>query len=328
MRLSKRRRILIKDANHLVLRIGHLPTLYHTSFLLMGTALLKNNDVEAEWTLFPSGPDLVNAMRDGHLDIGYVGLPPAIIGVDKGTRLMCIAGGHIEGTLMVAGEGVRTVDQCRSMQAFLSQFSGTSIGCPPRGSIHDVIVNELLKEYHIEDVHVNNYAWADFLPDALVEAEIAAAAGTPALAVAARRSYGAHTIMPPARLWPFNPSYGIVAMRDDLARHADVLRRFLVAHEIACEMIRHHPGKCARIVARTTGVVDAAFVAEAYQISPKYCASLPPEYVSSTMKFVNALEAFGYISRRMSETDIFDASLINEVHTAPPHYECGLQGAF
>jgi NitT/TauT family transport system substrate-binding protein len=93
-------------------------------------------------------------------------------------------------------------------------------------------------------------------------------------------------------------------------------------------MIRHHPGKCARIVARTTGVVDAAFVAEAYQISPKYCASLPPEYVASTMKFVNALEAFGYISRRMSETDIFDASLINEVHTAPPHYECGLQGAF
>jgi len=41
---------------------------------------------------------------------------------------------------------------------------GTAIGCPPRGSIHDVIVNELLKEYHIEDVHVNNYAWADFLP--------------------------------------------------------------------------------------------------------------------------------------------------------------------
>lgn len=131
-------------------------------------------------------------MRDGHLDIGYVGLPPAIIAVDKGTGLICIAGGHIEGTLMVAGEDVRTVDQCRSMQAFLGQFSGRAIGCPPRGSIHDVIVNELLKEYRLEDVRVSNYAWADFLPDALVEAEIAAAAGTPALAVAARRYMG-HT---------------------------------------------------------------------------------------------------------------------------------------
>ena len=81
---------------------------------------------------------------------------------------------------------------------------------------------------------------------ALMEAEIAAAAGTPALAVAARRYHGAHTIMPPARLWPFNPSYGIVAMRDDLIRHRDVLRRFLVAHETACEMIRHHLDKCAQ----------------------------------------------------------------------------------
>ena len=318
---------MTKEANHFSLRIGHLPTLYHTSFLLMGTALLKNNDVEAEWTLFPSGPDLVNAMRDGHLDIGYVGLPPAIIGVDKGIGLICIAGGHIEGTLMVGGQGVRTVDQCGSMPAFLGQFSGTAIGCPPRGSIHDVIINELLQEYRIEDVHVNNYAWADFLPEAIVEAEIAAAAGTPALAVAARRYYGAHTIMPPARLWPFNPSYGIVAMRDDLVCHENVIRRFLVAHEMACEMIRHDPRKCARIVARTIGVVDASFVAEAYQISPKYCASLPPQYVSSTMKFVDALEALGYISRRSNETDIFDVSLINEVHTAPPHYECGLPGA-
>jgi hypothetical protein len=45
------------------------------------------------------------------------------------------------------------------------------------------------------------------------------------------------------------------------------------------------------------------------------------------MKFVNALEALGYISRRMGETDIFDVSLINEVHTAPPHYECGVHEA-
>jgi NitT/TauT family transport system substrate-binding protein len=290
----------------------------------MGTDLLEDNDVEAEWTLFPSGPDLVKAMCDGRLDVGYVGLPPAIIGLNKGGRLTCIAGGHIEGTVMVAGLGIRTIDQCRSMAAFLAQFSGTAIGCPPRGSIHDIIVNEMLKAHHIEDVHVNNYAWADFLPDALVEAEISAAAGTPALAVAARRYSEAHMIMPPERLWPFNPSCGIVAMRDRVARNKDIFRKFLVAHETACEMIRHHPDKCARIVARATGVVDASFIMEAFNISPKYCAALPPEYVSSTMKFVNVLKALGYISRGIKEAEIFDASLIREVHPDAPHYECGL----
>lgn len=309
------------------LSIGHLPTLYHTSFLLMGTALLKNLGVEVKWTLFPSGPDLVAAMAEGHIDIGYVGLPPVIIGLDMGVGLTCIAGGHIEGTLLIALEGIRPIDQCSGMAEFLAQFSGRAIGCPPRGSIHDVIVKELLKEYRVESVSVKNYAWADFLPDALVTADIAAAAGTPALAVAARRYYGAHTVAPPVRLWPNNPSYGIVAKRDDLASLDDTLRRFLVAHERACEMIRHRLPECARIVARTTGVVDDDFMTEAYRASPKYCASLPLEYIASTMKFVNALKALGYISRRVNERDIFDTSIISEVHTEPPHYECGLNGA-
>jgi NitT/TauT family transport system substrate-binding protein len=87
-------------------------------------------------------------------------------------------------------------------------------------------------------------------------------------------------------------------------------------------MIMSNPRKCAQIVARTIGVVDAGFMKEVYQLSPKYCASLPPGYIASTMKFVNALTTLGYISRRLTETDIFDPSLIYNVHPTLPHYEC------
>jgi len=310
------------ETDHHRLRIGHLPTLYHTSFILMGTDLLKKDDVEAKWTLYPSGPDLVNAMCAAQIDIGYVGLPPAIIGIERGCSLVCVAGGHVEGTVLIGGADVQAVGQCASMAEFLTQFLGRVIGCPPRGTIHDVIVHELLREYNIKDVGVNNYAWADFLPDALLEGEIAAAAGTPALAVTARRYYGAHMIVPPTRLWPCNPSYGIVVTRETLAQRKGLIRGFLGAHETACEMIMSNPRKCAQIVAHTTGVVDAGFMKEVYQLSPKYCASLPPGYIASTMKFVNALTTLGYISRRLTETDIFDPSLIYDVHPTPPHYEC------
>jgi len=309
-----------------LIRIGHLSTVYHTSFILMGTTLLKDRGIDATWTLFPSGPDIVNAMREGQIDLGYIGLPPAMIGIDKGTMLVCIAGGHTEGTVMIAGEDIQALDQCAGMTEFLAQFTDEQIGCPPRGSIHDVILNELLTKHGVKAVRVKNYAWADFLPDALTEEEIAAAVGTPALAVAARRYYGTKIVVPPPKLWPHNPSYGIVAMRD-LLRYEKLLRRFLMAHEEACEMIRKNSLMCARIVAKTTGIVDEEFVMETYQISPKYCASLPPEYIRSTMKFVRPLHTLGYISRKVSETDIFDASLINEVHPAPPHYESGIQKA-
>jgi NitT/TauT family transport system substrate-binding protein len=307
------------------LRIGHLSTMYHTAFLLRGTTLLADQGLDATWTLFPSGPDIISAMQHGDLDLGYIGLPPVIIGIGRGLSLACIAGGHVEGTVIVAGTDLRTLGECGSMEEFLHQFSRNTIGTPPRGSIHDVIVSELLREHGICDVAVKNYAWADFLPDALREGEIAAAAGTPALAVTARRYGSARIVVPPDRLWPFNPSYGIIVMREMLEKKV-LLTKFLHAHEAACELIRHDPKASARVVARTTGMVDPDFVMETYRVSPKYCAALPPEYITSTMKFVRTLQVLGYISRPIAEDEIFDRSLIANVHPGPHHYDAGISG--
>lgn len=308
------------------IRIGHLSTLYHTAFLLRGSGLLQEQNIHATWTLFPSGPDIINAMQAGTLDLGYIGLPPVIIGIDRGLKLACIAGGHIEGTVMIAGRTTRTLGECGSMQEFLSQLSGKAIGTPPKGSIHDVIVTDLLKENKKADIAVRNYPWADFLPDALLNGEIAAAAGTPALATTARRYGNARLAVPPDQLWPFNPSYGIVVMREMLNKR-DLLTRFLTAHEAACEWIRHDPSACARIVAERTGMVDPAFVLETYRISPKYCAALPPEYIASTMKFARTLHALGYISRPIREDECFEKSLIGTVHPGPHHYAAGIADA-
>ena len=69
------------------IRIGHLSTLYHTAFLLRGSGLLAGPGIRATWTLFPSGPDIISAMQAGTLDLGYIGLPPVIIGIDRGSGL-------------------------------------------------------------------------------------------------------------------------------------------------------------------------------------------------------------------------------------------------
>ncbi len=305
------------------LRIGHLSTMYHTAFLLRGSQTLSDRGIDARWKLYPSGPDIISAMRAGTLDLGYIGLPPVIIGIDRGLPLACIAGGHVEGTVIIACSAIQPLSACNNMPEFLSQFSGKAIGTPPKGSIHDVIVHELLREHDICDVTVKNYPWADFLSDALIQGEIAAAAGTPALAVTAQRYGNAGLVVPPDKLWPFNPSYGIVVMRGMLEQK-DLLLQFLLAHEEASELIRHDPRAAARIVATTTGMVDEAFVLDTYRISPKYCASLPREYITSTMKFVSTLHELGYISHPVDEDAIFEQSLIREIHPEPHHYNDGI----
>jgi NitT/TauT family transport system substrate-binding protein len=300
------------------LRIGHLSTVYHTSFILEGTDWLKKAGIDATWRLFASGPDIVKAFENKEIDLGYIGLPPVIIGITRGIPFKCIAGGHVEGTVILAQKEYKGIEELGDAAAVLAQFEGKVIGTPPKGSIHDVIARDLVEKYGL-DIEIKNYPWADFVLDALMDSEIPAAAGTPPLAVAARRFCGARMVIPPDRLWPDNPSYGIV-VRNEMLGHPETIIPFLEMHEKASNFIREKPEKAAEIVAGLTKIVEPGFVLEAYRISPKYCSALSPEYVASTMGFEKALERLGYISRHVAESEIFDFRFIKKVHPEPAHY--------
>ncbi len=304
------------------INIGHLSTVYHTSFILMGTDWLEKAGIRANWKLFASGPDMVRAFATREIDIGYIGLPPAIIGMDRGVPIVCVAGGHVEGTVLIAGEKYRTLSDPSDFNDVLSQFEGKVIGSPPKGSIHDVIINDAIGMANLE-IRVKNFAWTDFVLEALVDREIDAAVGTPSLAVASRRACRTRIVIPPHALWPDNPSYGIV-IRKELMSRPEIILDFLREHEKATDFIRVHPLNAAGIVSKLTGIVDEDFVLEAYKISPKYCAALSPEFICSTMAFVPVLQRLKYISRTLSEKEIFEYGFINKIHKEPPHYNADL----
>jgi ABC-type nitrate/sulfonate/bicarbonate transport systems, periplasmic components len=305
------------------LRIGHLSTFYHTAFVLMGTDWLADAGIDATWRLFPSGPDIMKAMIDGEIDLAYIGLPPAMIGISKGVPVKCIAGGHEEGTVLVAQGKYKGIDELGNEKAVLEQFP--AIGCPPKGSIHDIIIRDLLKRYDL-NIEVHNFAWADFALAALMDGEIEAAIGTPALAVGSRKFAWGKIVIPPHRLWPENPSYGIVATPETMKR-TDTTLAFLRAHERANALIREKPHDAARIVSQVTGIVDEEYVLDCYKVSPKYCAALSQGFIASTMRFVPVLHGLGYMPRTLSEAEIFDRRLIDIVHPEPPHYDMPLSGS-
>ncbi len=304
------------------LRIGHLTTSYHTAFVLMGTEWIqKRMGTRPDWILFPTGPEMTKAFSRNELDIGYIGLPPAMIGVAKGLPLKCIAGGHMEGTVLTARNGMKTFEAMGDIKVTLRQLEGKTVGTPSRGSIHDVIIRTMLESAGLEkSVSVRNYDWADLVFQAMEENEVQAAAGTPPLAVLASRLPDSRIIIPPSKMWPNNPSYGIVTTQDTIENSSKALESFLQLHEDACNLIRREPNKAAAIVSETVRLMDKEFVAEVYRISPKYCSSLPSEYVSSTMAFIPVLQKMGYIAKNLDESEVFHKNLIQKVHPEPSHY--------
>lgn len=320
------------------LRIGHLSTFYHTAILLMA-----KGDIEArleamvEWRLFSTGPEIMQAFNRGEIDLAYIGLPPVIIGIDQGVQVFCVAGGHVEGTVLAAKKQWRGFPGKPDPGDVLSQFRGRSVGVPGKGSIHDVILRECIVRYGLErEIEVKNYRSADFVLEAVVQDEVSAAMGTPALAAAIKRFADGSILIPPSLLWPYNPSYGIVVDRLFLARETRVVSRFLHVHEEATAIIRQQPKEAARLIADYVGIVDSDFVLDTLLISPKYCSQLTPQYLEATMRFIPVMKRLGFIRSYISEDRIFNRQLIDKVHPEHDHYgegignvnsECGVRSS-
>jgi NitT/TauT family transport system substrate-binding protein len=309
-------------------RIGHLSTFYHTAILLMAEG---NADArlgaEIEWKLMGTGPAIMQAFQQNELDLAYIGLPPAIIGMSKGINVICVAGGHMEGTVLAGSSQVAGFPEISDLGDILQQFRGLAIGVPGTGSIHDVILRDRLEQHGLHDqIKVLNYPWADLVTEAMARREVAAAVGTPALAIAISRFAGGKILYPPSWLWPKNPSYGIVVDRGFLDRKREIVERFLALHEESTAFIRREPMQAARLIADFVGVVDEKFVLDTLAVSPKYCAGLTDGYIASTMKFVPVLRKLSYIQQDIDEDRVFTRELINKVHPGKDHYDGGIAG--
>lgn len=309
------------------MRIGHLSTFYHTSLLLMARGRVEAVCKEpVSWRLFGTGPAIVDAFSRGELDLAYIGLPPAIIGIERGVQIRCIAGGHMEGTVIIGREEHRGYPESGNLGEILSQFRGLTIGVPGRGSIHDVILNEYLEKYGLrESVGVRNFAWSDQVTEAVVKGQVSAAVGTPALAVALQRYAEGRILYPPSKTWPYNPSYGIVADAGFLEREGELTEKFLLLHEEAASFIRNYPREASRVISGYVGFIDEQFVFDTIRVSPKYCSQLTDAYISSSMEFVPVLKRLGYIQRDVSREEIFDVSMIQKVHPGRDHYGDGVR---
>jgi NitT/TauT family transport system substrate-binding protein len=101
-----------------------------------------------------------------------------------------------------------------------------------------------------------------------------------------------------------------------------LIEGFLGLHEKACNLIRDLPRAAARATVSALPGLDGPFVQRVYDVSPKYCASLPEAYVGSTLRFLPVMRRMGYMSGSLEPAGIFEPRFIEKVHPDPHHYHC------
>jgi NitT/TauT family transport system substrate-binding protein len=308
------------------LNIGHLSTAYHTNFILMGDNKLEQDlGLKVNWSLFGTGPLMVDAFKDEELDVGYMGLPPAIIGIDNDVPIKCVAGGHVEGTIMIGKKKYKSISQLDSeISDVLSQFKGYAIGTPSVGSIHDAILNYYLEKHNLKnDIEVVNYKQAEFIALDMQKGKLEGGVGTPALAIFAKTILDSHLIIPAQYLLANNPSYGIFFHESIIKDYPEMVSIFLKHHKRASKLLRESQNEAAKTIAKTFSILkdNVPYVKAVLEISPRYCISFSEGYLKSTDGFINTMHSLGYIKERLSREKIYNFKFVSEVHPEAEHYK-------
>lgn len=305
------------------IQVGHLSTAYHTSFLLMGDKKSSiNSDLEISWFQFSTGPEMIKALKQSKLDAVYIGIPPGIIGIDKGVPMKCVASGHIEGTIMMGLEHAFPLSNFEGdFFSFFQQFHNQTIGVTRKGSIHDVILRKYLDKYKGKSsIKIKNYNEAELIAYDVYKKHIIAGVGTPALLTFASSFTKSHLLVPPYRFWSYNPSYGIFFHQKKISSSPDQVVSFLKAHKKASELLRLNPDKAAEIISRNYQIFSKKYVKQVIGISPRYCIAISPKFLQVTMNFTEYLQKIGYINKMYSKNEIFNLKFIEEVHPEQEHF--------
>ncbi|MBI3999423.1 MAG: ABC transporter substrate-binding protein [Candidatus Omnitrophica bacterium] len=126
------------------IRVGHFPNVTHAPALIARAThhfeKVFGESVKIDWKTFNAGPEAIEALFAGEIDILYVGPNPAVNGFvrSRGEALRIIAG--------VAGGGVALVVRPEAKIERFEDIQGKRVASPQKGNTQDVALLHLMKQ--------------------------------------------------------------------------------------------------------------------------------------------------------------------------------------
>lgn len=242
------------------LRIAYLANVTHEVAL---TARARGSFEKAlaplpvEWQAFGAGPQVIEALFAGAVDVAYLGPGPAEIGFVRsgGEALAIVSGAASGGAALVVRHGIDRPDQ----------LHGARLASPQIGNTQDVALRTWLAAQGLRTADlggdVSVYPLRSSVVRSLMQRGDLDGAWVPQPWVASLvHQAGAHVLVDERTLWPEGrfPTTVLVATREALRDRADVVARLVAAHSAEVAWCRAHPDEARDLVAKellaTTGL--------------------------------------------------------------------------
>lgn len=254
-------------------RIAYFPNITHTQALVLknqGTLEEKWKDTcEVSWTAFNAGPEETEALFAGEIDLGYIGPVPAVSANTKSNGdVQIISNATNAGAVLLSRKGseIKTV----------ADLAGKTIAVPQLGNTQHLCLLNILEENNLKttdeggDITVSASANADIV-NLFDNGSIDAAIVPEPWGTTIENNGNAEVLLDANEIFLNGdyPTAVVVATKDFMEKHPDLVEDFLQMHEDATLYINDNQEDAQNIVnteiQEATGKsLDADVIASAF----------------------------------------------------------------
>lgn len=239
-----------KQGGQSKLRLGFFPNVTHAPALVgidQGFFQEEFGQIKLETRVFAAGPELMEAMAAGEIDVAYIGPGPALTGFARGVPIQFISGASNAGAVLVAAP--------KSCISSPKDLAGKKVAIPQYGNTQDISLRHLLVENGLKDkakggnVEIFQAAPADMLT-MFAQNQIDAALVPEPWGAILEQKGGAKLVLDWNQIWKDGnyPTAVVIAKKDYAEKNPAAINAFLAAHEKAVEFIYSHPDERGKIV--------------------------------------------------------------------------------
>jgi sulfonate transport system substrate-binding protein len=286
------------DAPARVLRLGYQKI--GPPFLLKSRSgpldrRLASLNARAEWIEFGAGPALLEAMRGGSVDVGYVGETPPVFAQAGGVSFVYLAtdppAPRAEAIVVARDSPIRKLADLRGRKVALNRGS----------NVHYLLVRALESEHlNLGDIDLLYLAPAD-ARSAFESGQVDAWVIWDPFLAAAELS-GARTLRDGDRL--VDNHFFYVARREFAEKNHDLVQALLGEYQALSQWEEAHPEESAQLLSASSHIDRAALLAaerrHAYGLQP-----ITPEILAQQQTIADTLHALDVIPRAIRVEEAF-----------------------
>ena len=299
-------------------RIGYIPVIGTAPvFVAQGEGWLKEAGLNPSFTVFESGPNMIQAFASGTIDFYVAGIAPLAVARSRGVDVRVVAATAIAENVFVAAPALAKffVPGAPAAAAFKAYRAAAGkparLATQPAGSVPNTTL-----QYWLWEVAKADKADVEIVPmgiDATQQAVLVAAVEgaivrEPALTIIQTRNPQIKLVAGGEELFPGQPGTVVAVSGAFLGKHRDVVQKLVASLIKAAELIKAEPGRAAPHVgaALGKGIVDPALIRQAL-VSPASRFLIDPRAIVEPSRAMQAYQVeLGSLDKELPFDGLFE----------------------